>query len=72
MRAIALQWALSYFDSQPEADMVSLETSDGTGHCECAECAKLGSVSDRVFGLANEVPDPRRERYARQIVGGSL
>ena len=32
--------------------MVSMECSDGRGHCECAECQKLGGVSDRVFGLA--------------------
>jgi Fe-S-cluster-containing dehydrogenase component len=24
------------------------------------------------FGVADEAPDPRRERYARQLVGGSL
>ncbi|MCC7519928.1 MAG: DUF4838 domain-containing protein [Verrucomicrobiae bacterium] len=34
---------------------VSVEPSDGYGHCECANCRKLGSVTDRVFSLANHV-----------------
>jgi hypothetical protein len=39
----------------PRAFAVSVEPSDGGGHCECAGCRKLGSVSDRVFTLANVV-----------------
>lgn len=34
---------------------VSVEPSDGYEHCECAECVKLGSITDRVFSLANHV-----------------
>lgn len=34
---------------------ISVEPSDGYDHCECAECVKLGSVTDRVFSLANHV-----------------
>lgn len=37
----------------PRVRSVSVEPSDGGGHCECAACRKLGSVSDRVFTLAN-------------------
>lgn len=39
----------------PSAMSVSVEPSDGGGHCECADCRKIGSVSDRVFSLANLV-----------------
>jgi len=39
----------------PSSFAVSVEPSDGGGHCECAECRKIGSVSDRVFSLANRV-----------------
>jgi hypothetical protein len=55
VRRLATQWALDRLKRQPAEDMVSMETSDGGGHCECEECRKLGSISDRVFGLANEV-----------------
>ena len=37
----------------PSTMVVSVEPADGGGHCSCAECLKLGSVSDRVFTLAN-------------------
>jgi hypothetical protein len=34
-----------------------MEPSDGGGWCECEECAKLGSPSDRALTLANEVAE---------------
>ncbi|MBL0311099.1 MAG: DUF4838 domain-containing protein [Bacteroidetes bacterium] len=34
---------------------VSVEPSDGEGFCECDECRKLGTISTRVFLLANLV-----------------
>lgn len=56
----------------PRARIVSVEPADGGGHCDCAACRKLGSVSDRVFHLANlvaravrqEVPDALVNLYA--------
>ena len=33
----------------------SVEPSDGEGDCECDQCKKMGSVSNRVFFLANLV-----------------
>ena len=39
----------------PRAWAVSVEPSDGGGHCQCPECLKLGSPSDRVFHVANQV-----------------
>ncbi len=34
---------------------ISVEPSDGYDHCECTNCVKLGSITDRVFSLANHV-----------------
>lgn len=65
VRQIASDWAMDYLKRNPNADMVSLETSDGDGHCECDACRKLGSISDRVFGLANEVA----RRVAHEMPG---
>ena len=33
------------------------EPADGGGHCECARCRKIGTVSDRVFDLVGGVLD---------------
>ncbi|MFZ4775545.1 MAG: DUF4838 domain-containing protein [Terrimicrobiaceae bacterium] len=55
VRQLAVEYALAFLKNNPAADMVSMECSDGAGQCECGECRKLGSISDRVFGLANEV-----------------
>jgi hypothetical protein len=49
--------------------MVSVEPSDGDGQCECENCKKLGSVSDRVFGLANEVAREVEKKYPGKLVG---
>lgn len=68
-RKLAVQWALNYLKNTPTADMVSMECSDGGGQCECAECAKLGSMSDRIFGLANEVARAVAKEYPGKMVG---
>ena len=41
--------------NSPRSYAISIDPSDGGGHCECPECLKIGSVSDRVFYLANQV-----------------
>lgn len=55
VREMAARWAVNFFKKDPAADMATIEPADGGGQCECAACARLGTVSDRVFGLANEV-----------------
>jgi len=35
--------------------VLSVDPSDGGGDCECDNCKKLGTVSDRYYFLANEV-----------------
>lgn len=50
-----LQSQINADPESPGSFAVSVEPSDGGGHCECDECKKIGSVSDRVFSLANHV-----------------
>jgi len=69
VRKLAVSYALEYLRKHPEADMVSMETSDGLGHCECEECKKLGSISDRAFGLANEVARAVAKEFPGKMVG---
>jgi hypothetical protein len=69
VRKLVAQDALGQFRRQPQRDMVSLETSDGGGHCQCDACQRLGSISDRVFGLANEVARVVAEKYPGKMVG---
>lgn len=37
--------------------VISVEPSDGGGHCTCEACKAMGSISTRVFFLANEVAE---------------
>ncbi len=69
VRALAIEWALKRAAANPDREMISMECSDGGGHCECAECAKLGSVSNRVFGLANDVAKVFAEKHPGKMVG---
>lgn len=55
LRKVVTQYAVKYFEKYPTADSVSLDPSDGGNWCQCEACAKMGSVSDRVTLLANEV-----------------
>ncbi|MEL6988146.1 MAG: DUF4838 domain-containing protein, partial [Bacteroidota bacterium] len=42
---------------------ICVDPSDGVGHCESPESLALGTVSDRVFLLANEVAIALRKKY---------
>ena len=50
-----VEHAVSKARADPKADSLSMEPSDGGAWCECEACASMGSVSDRVVLLANEV-----------------
>ncbi len=63
------RWALDYFAANPDEDMVSMEPSDGSGHCECADCRAMGSVPERVHWLTNTVARAVAERYPGKLVG---
>jgi hypothetical protein len=71
-RLEALRQARRLDPAGPRSFAVSVEPADGGGHCECPDCQKLGSVSDRVFHVANRVaravaaefPDGRVSLYA--------
>ncbi len=55
LRNFVVAWAVAQFKKNPQQDSISMDPSDGGGWCECDACAQLGSVSDRVVTLANEV-----------------
>lgn len=55
LRRLVVEDALARAAKEPERDTISVEPSDGDGWCECAACRALGSPSDRLLGLANEV-----------------
>jgi hypothetical protein len=68
---------VAYVKERPEIQIYDFWPPDGAKWCECAECAKLGTPSDRQALLANEVraaakgvrPDLRLEvlAYERSI-----
>lgn len=55
LRKLVADHAVRTVRANPQLDSVSMDPSDGGNWCECEPCAKLGSVSDRVLTLANEV-----------------
>ncbi len=69
LRQLVIDDALGQFQADPKLSMVSMEPSDGYGWCECAECAKIGSISDRVITLANAVAEAVNQKYPGKFVG---
>lgn len=63
------QHGRDYFQKHPDADMVSLEPSDGGGHCQCEKCLAMGSVPQRVHYLTNEVAKAVRRKHPGKYVG---
>jgi hypothetical protein len=58
-----------YHKANPAAYMVSVDPSDGEGTCHCGDCQKLGTTTDRVLHLANEVARGLREMHENAWVG---
>lgn len=69
VKELALKWCVDFFAKNPDREMVSLDCADGDGHCECAECAKLGSISNRVFGLANHAAKSIAKSHPGKMIG---
>ena len=66
---LAVAFARSWLERTPYAASVSMEPSDGYGWCECEECAKLGSPSDRMLMLANFVAKELEATHPHVYVG---
>jgi hypothetical protein len=69
LRKLAIDWALAQAEKFPDREMISMECSDGAGHCECDECKKLGTHSNQVFFLANEAAKAIGKKYPGKMVG---
>lgn len=69
LRKLVAADALAQFARGPGLDSVSADPSDGLGWCECAECQKLGGVSDRALTLANEVAEAVHAKYPGRLIG---
>lgn len=54
LRELVVADAVNVIRQNPEQETISLDPSDGDNWCQCAACAALGSVSDRVVLLASE------------------
>ncbi len=63
-----LQWQIDRDPDGPTSFAVSVDPSDGGGYCESEPCLALGSVSDRVFGLANQVARAVQEQHPDRFV----
>lgn len=55
LRQLVTTYAVGVMQGDPTRDSISMEPSDGGGWCDCTNCAAMGSVSDRVLWLANDV-----------------
>lgn len=69
LRRLFIDDALSQFTKNPELDSISCDPSDGGGWCECSDCAKIGSATDRALFLANEVAAAVNAKYPDRLIG---
>lgn len=69
LRALVAQDCVALLDADPALDSVSVEPSDGGGWCECAACARLGSISDRALLLSSEAARAIAARHPGKLVG---
>lgn len=69
VRELAVKWCTDFFAKNPDREMVSLDCADGDGHCECPQCIQMGSISNRVFGLANHAAKILSQSHPGKLIG---
>lgn len=69
LRKLVVRDALQQFAEKSDRQSISVEPADGGGWCQCKECAKMGSVSDRVVTLANQVAEAVTAKHPDKFVG---
>ena len=69
LRQLVIKDRLNALRENPSLDAVSVDPADSNKHCQCEQCAKLGGISDRVFGLANEVAKAVQKEFPGKLVG---
>lgn len=69
VRSLFLAYARDYLQKRPGMMMVSMEPNDGGGYSQSPEFRKLGTVSDAVFGMANEVARMLQKEFPGKMVG---
>lgn len=69
LRQLIAADAVAQFDATSARHSLSIDPSDGGGWCECPECAKLGSVTDRAVTLANTVAEAVTAKYPDKLIG---
>lgn len=69
LHQLVIDDALRQFEADPKLSMVSVEPSDGYGWCECAQCTKIGNISNRAITLANAVAEAVNHKFPGKFVG---
>lgn len=69
LRQAVVRHALRYFEKNPDSDSISVDPSDGGNWGNSEAEQKLGSISDRVTLLANEVADAVNQKFPGKLVG---
>ena len=68
VRRLVVADTLQQFREDPTSECNSVEPSDGGNWCECAQCAALGSITDRVVTLTNEVAAAVQKEFPGKYV----
>jgi hypothetical protein len=69
VRKMIVDYAVSYFDKYPDADMVSVEPADTISGSQSKEAKAAGAWSDLVFGVANEAARALKKTHPGKMVG---
>jgi hypothetical protein len=69
LRQLVVNDALNSFEKNPDLDSVSVDPNDGSHWGDSPEEQKIGSISDRVTLLANNVAEAVNKKYAGKYVG---
>lgn len=69
LRKLYREHILTMVDSlKDKRTLISVEPTDGFGHCECKKCQEMGTVSERVFTLCNDAAKYVKSKYPKAML----
>lgn len=69
LRQLMVDYMREQCQANPDQKSFSMDPSDGSSWCECPECLKIGSPSDRAVMLANQVAEMFRKEFPGKTIG---
>lgn len=69
VQKLYVDYTIQRIKDNPQFNYFSVEPSDGANYCTCNNCSKLGTISNQVFYLANQIAKEIKKTHPDKQLG---